>query len=266
MNKKARTSVIFVILLLLLSLGASGFYYISFEREKQISKELEVQLDIVNQEKNKIETQLRQIDSEKASLDSKLKENLSAISKLNDKLTQEIKARELLKSEQESLRNKIIEISQEKQNMQQSLGEKAKEIDSLKSKLSFALSEKEELKKKVQEQPVVKQEAVNLEKIVVAPANSKQEKIETAPAQKELKRKPLVGEVLLINKEYGFLVLNIGQIDEVAAEDVFDIIHGNLSLGRVKVEKVHERMSAANFQPGFNTNKVSEGDAANRID
>ena len=263
MNNRANISIILVILLLLLSLGATSFYYMSFEKEKKKSRELVEQLDLAKEKKERIEIQLKKINKEKISKETKIKENQELISKLNDKLVQEIKAKELLKTEQDALRNKIIEISQEKKSIQVALDEKLGEIAKLQTQLDTAISEKDELEEEIAELPPAEEGTVDLEKIVITPLDFK----DTEEEIKEEPKRPLLSsQVLLINQEYSFLVLNVGQGKGAQVGDVFEVFHGDTSLGRVQIEKAHERMSAANFLPGFNISQVNEGDIANRID
>ena len=246
----------------------------SFEKEKKKSRELVEQLDLAKEKKERIEIQLKKINKEKISKETKIKENQELISKLNDKLVQEIKAKELLKTEQEALRNKIIEISQEKKSIQVALDEKLGEIAKLQTQLDTAISEKDELEEEIAELPPAEEGTVDLEKIVITPLDFKdtEEEIkeeikeEIVEVKEEPKRPLLSSQVLLINQEYSFLVLNVGQGKGAQVGDVFEVFHGDTSLGRVQIEKAHERMSAANFLPGFNISQVNEGDIANRID
>ncbi len=285
MNNQAKTSVVFVILLLILSLVTTSFYYVSFEKEKKKRMDIEEQLNVAKDEKEAIQIKLKNISDEKGALESKVKENQSLISKLNDKLAQEIKTKELLRNEQETLRNKIVELSQDKNSFQEILDEKLQEIADLHSKLEMVASQKEDLQEKeaeeiseVRDEPVA-EAAVDLEKIVVTPmvVDVVEEQIreeaaveelmkQTVEVKQEAQKQSLSMEVLLINREYSFLVVNAGEDKGVKVDDIFEVFHNHVSLGRVKVEKVHERMSAANFLPGFDIDRVGEGDAANKVD
>ena len=70
----------------------------------------------------------------------------------------------------------------------------------------------------------------------------------------------LDGKVLVVNKDYNFLVVNLGAKEGVNVGDVFSVYHNNKYAGDVKVEKVHDAMSAAGFTSADMANKVSEGD------
>jgi cell shape-determining protein MreC len=58
---------------------------------------------------------------------------------------------------------------------------------------------------------------------------------------------PLEGKVTVVNKEYNFAVINLGQKDGVNVGDQFSVTREGKVIGDIKVEKVHESMSAAGF-------------------
>ncbi len=67
---------------------------------------------------------------------------------------------------------------------------------------------------------------------------------------------------MVVNKDYNFVVLNVGGKDGIAVGDVFSLFHNNKPIGDVSVEKVHEAMAAAGFLNTETKDKVSEGDKA----
>ncbi len=89
-------------------------------------------------------------------------------------------------------------------------------------------------------------------------------RIPKKPAAKEKQEKPapseLAGKVLVVNKDYDFLVINIGSKEGVAVGDIFSVSHNNKYIGDVKIEKLHESMAAAGFVSPEIKAAVSEGD------
>ncbi len=59
--------------------------------------------------------------------------------------------------------------------------------------------------------------------------------------------KGLEGKVMIVNKEFNFAVINLGSKDKVIVGDEFSVFRAGKSIGDLKVEKVHEAMSAAGF-------------------
>jgi predicted RNase H-like nuclease (RuvC/YqgF family) len=61
----------------------------------------------------------------------------------------------------------------------------------------------------------------------------------------------LVGKVMIVNKEFNFVVINLGSKDKVGLGDEFVVSRDGKTIGEIKVEKVHEFMSAAGFSAGL---------------
>ncbi len=68
------------------------------------------------------------------------------------------------------------------------------------------------------------------------------------------------GKILVINKEYNFAVINLGSKDGVNIGDTFAVYHDNNYVGDIKVDKIHDSMSAAGFLSVDIKDKISEGD------
>lgn len=109
---------------------------------------------------------------------------------------------------------------------------------------------------------------VELGKVIVSPEAS-EPAIDAAPAQAKLadekinapvtkvakvakKDQPSLakgqeGKVIIVNKEFNFAVINLGSKDHVSIGDEFLVSRLGKTIGDLKVEKVHEAMSAAGF-------------------
>jgi hypothetical protein len=88
-------------------------------------------------------------------------------------------------------------------------------------------------------------------------------KTQQQPKPKPQQQAPVVsqseGKVLVVNKEYNFAVISLGSRDGVAVGKVFSVYHNGAYIGDMRVEKVHDAMSAAGFTT-LDKNKISEGD------
>jgi flagellar basal body-associated protein FliL len=82
------------------------------------------------------------------------------------------------------------------------------------------------------------------DKIVAAQNLEKAQKLNQAKALGVLE-----GKVMIINKEFNFAVINLGSKDKVSIGDEFRVTRNGKFIGDLKVEKVHESMSAAGFIP-----------------
>ena len=149
-----------------------------------------------------------------------------------------------------------------------------KDLESRKNELEAKIKDLEEKASQAQSQ------GVELGKIVVSPeatagaaavvpaakaaARQKQAKKAAAPTAVPIATTAgvsgLEGKVLVINRDYSFVVINLGSKDGVNVGDVFSIYHNNKYIGDVKVEKVHDSMAAAGFVSSDIKDKINEGD------
>ncbi|PIQ86756.1 MAG: hypothetical protein COV73_04210, partial [Candidatus Omnitrophica bacterium CG11_big_fil_rev_8_21_14_0_20_43_6] len=111
------------------------------------------------------------------------------------------------------------------------------------------------------DQPAVEAAAVQPE--AAQPAAAPEAK-PAKPVKSAKKEKPLVaqgqeGKVLIVNKEFNFVVINLGSKDKVGVGDEFLISRSGKPIGDIKVEKVHEFMSAAGFSEELK-NAIKEND------
>jgi septal ring factor EnvC (AmiA/AmiB activator) len=76
----------------------------------------------------------------------------------------------------------------------------------------------------------------------------------------EVKVPPVHGEILLVNSEWNFVVLNIGMTDKLVP-NVEMMVHRNDQLvGKVRVSSVMERCAVAEIQRGWEQLPIQEGD------
>ncbi len=68
------------------------------------------------------------------------------------------------------------------------------------------------------------------------------------------------GQVVVINREYDFIVMNLGKNDGLSIGQEFKIVRDNEVIGRVRVEKVYDELSAAALLPNSQKNSIREGD------
>jgi len=127
----------------------------------------------------------------------------------------------------------------------------AGEINRLKEQLAALEKEKAEFEKKNKEPG---SSGVQLGKIVVAHDAAE------GPGKMKVSAAHLEGEILAVNNDYEFVVINLGLRDGVSSGDVFSVYQKNKYLGDVGAEKVDEAMSSANFLEGSLKNKIRQGD------
>ncbi|MCG2704118.1 MAG: hypothetical protein L6366_07090 [Candidatus Omnitrophica bacterium] len=75
----------------------------------------------------------------------------------------------------------------------------------------------------------------------------------------------LEGQVLVVNKEFAFVVINIGEKDGIQESQVLDVYRGQDLLGKVKVERIYDTMSSAVILPEATKQELKEGDIVKLI-
>ena len=136
------------------------------------------------------------------------------------------------------------------------------ENDDLKSRLDEAQQAKGELESKVLE--LSGQPLVELEKVRVAndqPGGGKAVAMPASASSGDASQ----GQVVVVNREYDFIVMNIGRNHGLSVGKEFQVIRGNEVLGKVKVEKVYDELSAAAILPESQKNNIREGDAVKAL-
>ena len=85
------------------------------------------------------------------------------------------------------------------------------------------------------------------------------ERIEVKPAS------DLVGKVLMVNKEYSFVVIGLGKRDGLQLGDILSIYHNNAFVGKVQVQRLEEEISAVAVLPKWQNVEFSENDEVKKI-
>ena len=73
------------------------------------------------------------------------------------------------------------------------------------------------------------------------------------------------GQVVVVNREYDFIVMNLGKNHGLSVGQEFKVVRGNEVLGRVKVEKVYDELAAAAILPESQKDNIREGDGVKAL-
>jgi len=252
MGKGAKVPVILLIILtlVLLALAGTGFYLYYEEHAKLVK--LEERIGELSAKHKITEAKLMEAQGSLSAAEGKLRESSERIEDLTNQLNLEKESKEESVSTLNSLKSQL----EEEANLRLSLEEKLKKAQDELAAMDAKFRELELQKNKLEEAakgPEEKGEGVELGKIVVSPGTPKAEEPLAVVKQAE-------GKVLVVNKEYNFAVISFGSKDGVNLGDVFSIYSGPDYLGDVKVEKLHDSMSAAGFMSDGIKDRVKEGD------
>lgn len=72
-------------------------------------------------------------------------------------------------------------------------------------------------------------------------------------------------KVLVVNREYNFVVLNLGTKDGIRKGTRFSVLRDNKTIATAEVDKVYDNMAAANLLEEAKKGDVKEGDVARLI-
>jgi len=253
--------ILIVLLLISLSLAGGGFYLLQKERAKTL--DLEQKLEDLNVKQRATETKLKESERLISDLQVKLQEAKSQIDTLNNDLQQEKTGRDEALATLDQLKQDLEQQKGLRSDLEKKLNDAENDLRKTQSQLKQMESQRLELDSKVKELEA-KSKEVELGNIVVSPEPKTTKPKATQPKaeKKELSTQAqgMEGKVLVINKDYNFAVINLGSKDNVNLGDVFSIYHNDKYVGDVKVEKVHDSMSAAGFLSADIKDKVNEGD------
>jgi len=75
----------------------------------------------------------------------------------------------------------------------------------------------------------------------------------------------LVGRVLMVNREYDFIVADLGRGDNVKLGDVLSVYRNEKFIARVQVERLEENICAAAVLPGWQNVEFNESDEVREV-
>ncbi|MFH1407309.1 MAG: hypothetical protein ABIH01_04860 [Candidatus Omnitrophota bacterium] len=184
--------------------------------------ELEAELERVRGDNDDLEARLAAMDEEVRALTASMNAVRSREKRAFDDMTAVKRQFDVVKREKDAMSVELVKVK--------------KDYESAKNLLDEVRQAKEALEAKVKEFMAKKE--VELEKIEVTPEEMQY------PAELPA---PLQGEVLNVNREYNFVVINLGEADGVGVGAAFEVMKGKKKVGVVQVEKVYEKMSAASI-------------------
>lgn len=269
MIDKLKSPLLLLVVLILVSLSLAGGVFYLLQKERAKSASLQEELEDLKSRQRATEVKLDDAKKTIKDFDLKLSDAKAQIDKLTGDLQQEKSARQEALTQVDQLRSDLEQQKSLRADLEKKFTQAQQDVAKIQGQVKDLSSKKSELEKKIkaleaQVQPGPDQ-SVELGKVVVTPEGAQAPAVSSGakPAEKESAR-PIVasseGKVLVVNKDYNFAVINLGSKDGIVLGNVFGVYRDNKYLGDVKVEKVHDSMSAAGFVSADMQNKVSEGD------
>ncbi|MBU0759371.1 MAG: hypothetical protein KKC66_01115 [Candidatus Omnitrophica bacterium] len=256
-------SKIFKIVLVLLVVASVAsavlavFAFMGKEREYMKRLLVEDKLAATLKDKRRIEKEIEEGKKAVKAAEEKVFELQASVKKITEQIEKEkAKNKEAVldiaskKQEAERLKEELEKEKKEKLTISKKLEDLQFDYEKARKETTRYKNEKLMLEQKITE---LEEKSVDLDKIVVSPqASLKQEPRE--PVKESLR-----GRVLVVNKEYNFVVIDLGQNDGIKKGLVFEIREGTEFLAKAEIDKVYETMSSATVLPGGNINFIKKG-------
>lgn len=261
---KARIHTVILIFLMLTSLALAGVIFNFLQQERSVNAKLQEDLNVVRKEYDITLTKLEESKRTVSSLEIKLKDYQAQINTLNGDLEQEKSAKLDALAEVEQLKTDLDKQKGVKRELEDKLAQAQNNLEKMQAQLTDLESKRTDLETKIKDLEAqakeVQNKDVELGKIVVNPESEGSLPSVNAQEQRAPEATGLEGKVLVVNKEYNFVVINLGNSDGINTDDIFSVYHNHNYIGDIKVEKVHDSMSAAGFVSIETKDKISEGD------
>ena len=265
---KLKVSLLGVLAGLAIGVAAASIFLLMQERDKRQAKEHELRLAVAQSDELKVK--LDEAQQAKAHADAELVLARRELDQSKTALAKAVEARETLVASIEAREKEITRLTKNLEQAQNDskqiasqLTELQSERDAAKKQLADLQKAKGELESKVME--LSGQPLVELEKVRVASdqptGTGKAVAMPASASSSDLAQ----GQVVVINREYDFIVMNMGRNRGLSVGQEFQIVRGNEVLGKVKVEKVYDELSAAAILPESQKNNIREGDSVRAL-
>jgi len=222
------------------------FLFIAKNNLAAKNKELQGQLDAAISSKAVVERQLSETsaikDQLQVTVDSMKKDAEAFAAMIEQEKRQKEEAVAQLQQYMQKLTSTKKALESERQQAISMKDKFKKDLDAIMVQLQEVKTAKESLENKLKQ--TLASKGIKLEKIVVRP--------ETGEMVSE-------GQILVVNREFDFVVINLGENDGLKVGSRLEVYTGDEKIGIVEVEKIYGNMSAATILPETQKDKVKEG-------
>ena len=279
---RPRLSTIFLVGgLILTTLAAVNFF---LGRNEEMKKRIwtEGQLEKVTSAKEALEQEKEELSKAKETLETQLNDTTSRAKQLEEqfaaeKRSHEATAADLSKAQGEAndLRGRLESERREKLTLTEELAKAKQGYQSLGNELTTLRQAKEALEKRVKE--MLSAQANEADRIVVTPppAFGPEGRLSSKGSPSADKAgggvtpsssmKSLEGKVLVVNREFNFVVVNLGSKSGTKVGNRLTVFRGDKTLGTAQVEKLYENMAAATIMTEEKKGQIKEGDSVRVI-
>ena len=257
------------VLAILSLVGAGAAIWLQIqEREKRHAAERELRFTMA--ERDELKGQLEQVQQAKSRIEEELGHVRKDLLTTQDKLSQAVASQEALSRAVEDRQKEIARVTKEldqSRTEHQELSKQVTELTQEREELGRQLAELEQAKSDLESKvtQLSDQPTVELDKIVVSNPQPLASGAVAAVPVSAVVSSPAAGQVIVINREYDFIVINLGKKQGLSIGQEFQVVRGSEVLGKVKVEKVYDELSAAAILPESQKENIREGDTVRAL-
>lgn len=240
--QKLNVKLILILGLIASSVLAANFF-IAKEQEKLKRVKAEEELKITFDEKKVLEVKLDKEITEKEAVKQELVQEKKWSSSLEEQIKEKEKqtqaALDQLEEKEKMIKDTLAKFEEESKRS----AKLEEELQAKGTKLTLLVKENKALRERLRTKHSLSIPAIELEKIVVSsnPSSVKE------------------GRVTLVNKEYNFVVIDLGEPD-VKIGDIVSIFRDGQLIAKAEVEKIKEKISAARPLPEYKDVEIKESD------
>ncbi|MCM8780392.1 MAG: hypothetical protein NC908_00495 [Candidatus Omnitrophica bacterium] len=273
MLDKTKISIVVLVIIVVLSLSVAGTSLHQLQKKQIENLNLQSELANIKTRQKITEQKLEEYKQKTAELEIQLKTAQEEVARISNELHQEKDSKQQALSQIEKLVADLEQQKAMKLDLEKKLNQAHEDFKKAQAQLKELANKKTEIEEKLKELET-KFHDVELGKIVVVPesdmpvesesqdyvASTPETRVSISGSKESGTASPKIGNVLVVNRDYSFIVISLGSKDGVSVGDIFSVYQNGKYLGDVKVEKVHDSMSAAGFLSIDIRNKVNEGD------
>ncbi len=248
--------IILIIFCVIFAALAGGLLFLQMQ-EKAKNSELSTQISQLQTAKNKLQKEHNEIKTQIESVQSELDSLKQEAKQLEDRIISE-------KSKRRSVESKLKSKNSEITGLMGKIDKFESNLSGLKSKYSSLESENEELLNKLNQIRLAKK-ALEAKISSGSLVTSEREEVELGTVV--VKADEIVGDgrVLVVNKEFNFIVIDLGEQDSVTVGTQFGVYRDGELLAKVEVEQVYKDMSSARILPDDLKGEIQEDDEVKKL-
>lgn len=256
-SSRGKVAVIVLGVLTLLSIAGAGVAVVLQMQERVLRLAREKELRLVKAENTQLQEQLgeatkanQELEADLAQAKTNLQDSLKQLAETQKENEELAKAVDQRQDEVNRVSKDLEQIRTERTQFTQRIAQLTQQQETLETALDTIETAKTELETKVLELSQG-QPTVELEKVVVTDAGTANAPSAFGGPQ---------GQVVVVNREYDFVVMNLGKNQGLTLGQEFQVMRDNQVLARVKVEKIYDELSAAAILSPSDKAAIREGD------